>query len=152
MAKELTSSYTALYASRFQKMDLPETFMSGSLSRGGKPLASLQVSRCGLSLSYRITSGGVSSDVKDRVDFDWTSPTYGGRRVWFLCPRCGRRRGVLYLGHRVVCRKCLDLAYPCEMECRFDKGWALHQRWLSRIKDGKLPGPASPASPPEREP
>ncbi len=136
MAKEITSEYPVLRSSLFQKMDLPETFTPATLSRSGAVFASLEVSRHGLILSYRITGGGILSNVHDRIDFDWTCPAYGGQRVWFLCPRCGRRCGVLYLGQRVACRKCLDLAYPCEME-RFTKGWALHQRWLSRIKDGK---------------
>jgi hypothetical protein len=39
----------------------------------------------------------------------------GGRRVWLLCPVCGRRSGRLYLvtetDRRYVCRKCLNAAY-----------------------------------------
>jgi len=137
MAKDLTSTYPALHASCFQKMNLPEAFEPGTLTRGGRVLASLKMARQAIVIEYTITSRGVSVNVSDRVAFDWTFPAYGGRRVWFLCPRCGRRRGVLYLGQRVVCRECLDLAYPCEMQSRMDRGWTLHQRWLSRIADGK---------------
>ncbi len=136
VTKELTSAYPALRASLFQKVNLPEEFKPATLSKGGRILASMSVARRGLSLAYRVTDGGGSLDVNEFINFDWTFPQYGGRRVWFLCPRCGRRRGVLYMGRRVVCRECLNLAYPCE-QSRFDKGWALHGRWLSRIKDGK---------------
>ncbi len=136
MGKELTSSYMAFAASLFQKITLPDEAREGTLTQDGVPVASIWVSPRGLSLAYRITDGGGSSDVNEFISFDWTFPQYGGRRIWFLCPRCGRRRGVLYMGWGVACRECLDLAYPCE-QSRFDKGWALHQRWLSRIKDGK---------------
>ena len=137
MAKELTTDYPAMRAAIFQKYDLTDEPWSADFNWGGRPAASLRFDRHGLTVTYRITSGGVSSSVEDRVDFDWTYPAYGGRRIWFRCPRCGKRCGILYLGHRVACRKCFDLAYPCEMQSRMDRGWALHGRWLSRIDGGK---------------
>lgn len=44
-----------------------------------------------------------------------TSKThYGGDRLWFECPQCNKKRGVLYLSpidRRMVCRKCIGLIY-----------------------------------------
>ncbi len=37
---------------------------------------------------------------------------FGGIRVWFVCPKCKKRRGVLYTnpsGARVLCRLCMRL-------------------------------------------
>jgi hypothetical protein len=45
-----------------------------------------------------------------------TSKTrFGGKRLWFRCPGCGRRVGVLYRGlESVGCRKCLGIRYRGE--------------------------------------
>jgi hypothetical protein len=57
-----------------------------------------------------------------RVALAWTGCNYGGSRPWFLCPGCGGRRGVLYLGRGWLrCRQCLDLAYPTQNECERDR-------------------------------
>lgn len=37
---------------------------------------------------------------------------YGNSRYWFICPRCQKRVGVLYLsGSSIACRHCHDLTY-----------------------------------------
>ena len=43
-----------------------------------------------------------------------TRPNFGGRRLWFLCPKCGNRRVSLYFptAHsEPACRACHNLAY-----------------------------------------
>jgi len=42
-----------------------------------------------------------------------TSKTrFGGKRYWFLCPLCNKRRGVLYIrSNSVACRVCFGLKY-----------------------------------------
>jgi hypothetical protein len=44
-----------------------------------------------------------------------TSKThYGGERLWFRCPQCYKRCGILYqspIASRVVCRKCIGFFY-----------------------------------------
>jgi hypothetical protein len=48
------------------------------------------------------------------VRLDYTPATYGGARVWFLCPHCNKRVSCLYLppsGGRFLCRTCHDLTY-----------------------------------------
>lgn len=41
---------------------------------------------------------------------------FGGTRPWFLCPRCGRRCGVLYCQMEFACRSCLNLRYTSQYE------------------------------------
>jgi hypothetical protein len=36
--------------------------------------------------------------VEQRINFIWTTCNYGGKRVWFICPSCGKRVAVIYLG------------------------------------------------------
>ena len=141
---ELTSHYTALRVDAFKGVVLPDTMHKAQLEGGGRALAGLKICKSGMAVSYRltITRGGTSRarDVEDYVEFTYTMPRYGGRRLWFVCPRCGRRCGVLYLGEAVACRLCFGLIYPCSMESRRDRGWRLHHRWQARIMDGRPKG------------
>lgn len=46
------------------------------------------------------------------VQLDATQCYMGGRRLWWLCPRCSRRRAILYLaGGLFLCRACHGLVY-----------------------------------------
>ncbi len=55
------------------------------------------------------------------IDIQLTTSETGnkGTRFWFVCPKCGRRVGVLLthpLQRQLGCRKCLNLEYK---KCRF---------------------------------
>ncbi|CAN5490743.1 hypothetical protein BH10CHL1_BH10CHL1_01660 [soil metagenome] len=43
-----------------------------------------------------------------------TTPNYGGRRWWWLCPACARRCRILYGGKYFVCRKCSGCYYESQ--------------------------------------
>ena len=60
------------------------------------------------------------------INLTTTKCNYGGNRVWFLCPACIKRVGMLYrkpLNNVFLCRQCLNLTYylrrfhrsPCEL-------------------------------------
>ncbi len=53
-----------------------------------------------------------------RIALDWTPCNFGGERVWFLCPDCDRRCGVLYPD---TCRTCARLHYASEHEGTLDR-------------------------------
>lgn len=70
-----------------------------------------------------------------RVNFDpggaFTVPLsrvpcrYGGTRAWFVCPRCARRCGVLYLnGGRLQCRRCGHLVYSSQSQDEMERAWS----------------------------
>jgi hypothetical protein len=61
------------------------------------------------------------------VRLETTQPNYGGIRWWFRCPArgCGRRVAILYGGKIFACRKCHNLAYPCQNE---DPHWRMQRR------------------------
>ncbi len=53
------------------------------------------------------------------VDLIYTDQHLGGRRAWFRCPRCKRRRALLYWrDETLVCRTCHGLAYMSQRERR----------------------------------
>lgn len=141
----LTAHYTAMRASMLKGIDLPDSMRKAQLDSGsGQILAGMEICKTGMSVSYRLTitrgNSTQAHDVSAYVRFTHTFPHYGGRRLWFICPRCGRRCAILYLGSIVACRNCLRLYYPCSYEGRLDRGWRLHHRWQARIMDGKPKG------------
>jgi hypothetical protein len=62
---------------------------------------------------YRIIWPG-GEPVTYRLPVTFTRAAFGGRRAWFLCPRCQRRCRKLFIDDRyraVACRTCLHLRY-----------------------------------------
>jgi len=47
---------------------------------------------------------------------------FGGRRWWWKCPRCDRRRGGLFLAGGWACRRCLRLTYRSQREHEWHRG------------------------------
>jgi hypothetical protein len=43
---------------------------------------------------------------------------FGGRRLWFRCPRCDGRCSVLYGTWRIACRRCHRVRYLSQRETR----------------------------------
>ncbi len=77
-----------------------------------------------------------------RVHLTWTDCHLGGQRPWFVCPGCSGRVAILFLGRRVLCRRCLGLAYASQRETAADR--ALRRANLIRRKLGWRPGIANP--------
>lgn len=50
------------------------------------------------------------------VRYTWTEMHLGGRRRWFVCPRCKNRKRVLYHARDFCCRTCLRLQYNSQYE------------------------------------
>jgi hypothetical protein len=50
-----------------------------------------------------------------------TRTYFGGRRLWFRCPRCDGRCRVLYGTWRIACRRCHRLRYLSQRETKEDR-------------------------------
>lgn len=75
-----------------------------------------------LILNYRSRqSGGEWESIEDKIYFTWTPCNYGGRRQWFLCPRCNRRVAIVYGGKYFCCRHCHNLTYSSQQEGKSDR-------------------------------
>ncbi len=75
-------------------------------------------------LLYHSRSRGETEweEIRERVDLVWTPCHFGGERPWFLCPRCGQRRAILYGEDKLfLCRGCYRLAYSSQNEGRLDR-------------------------------
>ena len=72
-------------------------------------------------IHYRSTrvDTGEYEDIDIGAELYRSDPPYGGARYWFSCPRCWRRRRVLYLPPndvRFACRICHRLRYRTQRE------------------------------------
>lgn len=80
--------------------------------------------------------------VDETVYLDRTPCNYGGMRTWFLCPRCGRRVGVLFAGRCFWCRHCHGIAYAVENEDKLSR--VLRRSNKLRERAGARAGTAYP--------
>jgi hypothetical protein len=77
--------------------------------------------------------------VKQRITLTWTPCNFGGKRVWAVCPSCGKRCAVLYLGGKYfACRGCCNLTYQSCNETAMDRKYRRANRLRRRI--GARPG------------
>lgn len=74
------------------------------------------------------------------IRLDRTPCQFGGYRPWFLCPRCGARRGVLVVfGDVLGCRGCLNLGYASEYVPDTDSAAIRLQEFERRYPGEKKP-------------
>lgn len=78
----------------------------------------------GVTLAYQHYpySGCEPVPVRIMVRVEWTPCHFGGERVWWLCPSCGRRCLKLYgWAGRHACRACQRIGYATQQEKRRDR-------------------------------
>jgi hypothetical protein len=87
---------------------------------GKKSSISVQVEApLSIRLTYRHRYAGETdwTDVDQSIALERTPCHFGGERVWFRCPGCGRRVAKLYsVGCHYVCRHCGKLVYESQRE------------------------------------
>lgn len=99
----------------------------------GRVISSMQVIayETSIDLCYSVTVNGQVYPMMYALMLDKTPCHFGGHRHWFICPSCGRRIGVLYLGQKqFACRHCLNLAYESQCESKIDT----YNRRLSKYR------------------
>ena len=99
----------------------------------GEPWGSISIATSADSI--RLMYGTKDGEQMDElVALDRTPCHYGGSRTWFLCPRCGRRVGVLFGGKRFLCRYCHGVAYAVENEDAMSRLLRRSDKLRERIK------------------
>lgn len=72
-------------------------------------------------LGVRYKAGG--EEIRERIYFEAVPNNYGGNRLYFTCPYCGRRSRIMHLHQRhFKCRVCARLNYRSQQA---SKGWEL---------------------------
>lgn len=125
---DITAAYRSLDVRDLHRRGMLKPGLDYGLqwTRHGRVLASVGIAtqQDRLTLSYHHTPrDGEPLGHRYPVALDRTPCTYGGSRPWFLCPDCGRRVALLYLGRhgRFACRHCLRLNYKCQRESGHDR-------------------------------
>ena len=102
----------------------PGTYGALQWTLNEKPVGaiSFKAEKDRLILSYHRYVEGSREDAVEVVNLSWTPCNFGGQRVWFRCPRCGRRAAILYatLKH-FACRTCAGLTHDSKQEKRIDR-------------------------------
>ena len=111
----------------------PGLAFSWNWSWGDEPAGSISIftSTDSIRLMYGTKDG---EQVDELVALDLTPCHFGGSRPWFLCPRCGRRVGVLFGGRRFWCRHCHGVAYAVENEDAMSRLLRRSNKLRERIK------------------
>jgi hypothetical protein len=109
----------------------PGSNIALSWSRGDTVLFSIEATAYENYLLLRYTNKK-TEDVEQKINFTYTPCNYGGKRIWFLCPSCGRRCAIIYIHKKYfACRVCCDLTYRTCNETprdrRFSKANKLRQ-------------------------
>jgi hypothetical protein len=97
---------------------------SGTLSwerDDGAPSLAFRAEVDALVVAYLAEHVAASEVAEQRIALTYGPATFGGTRVYFVCPgsECGRRVSKLYLARGAVrCRDCHGLAYECQAEDR----------------------------------
>ncbi len=83
-------------------------------------------------LSYDIQKQGEAARRRfERIDYAFTEPHFGGRRVWLICPRCKGRKRTLWGPDPFLCGACQGLVYDSQSYSALDR---VHERMRTRRK------------------
>jgi hypothetical protein len=109
-----------------------------SWSRGDTVLASLEAT---IYENYMllIYTHNKTEDIQQKLYFTYTPCNYGGTRIWFLCPLCGRRCAIIYMHEKYfACRICCGLTYRTCNETPIYRSFSKADKLRKRI--GAKPG------------
>ena len=82
------------------------------------------------------------ASARQAIFLDWTARAKARPKPWFLCPVCGRRAAILYLGAALACRRCHGLAYQSQRDGDRDRLRAKAEALRTRL--GWEPGILNP--------
>jgi hypothetical protein len=107
-------------------------------TRRGEEVARIEVypapDHVRLMYRYRL-NGGAWQPVDETVRLTETPCHYGGSRLWFVCPGCGKRVAKLWgVSAHFRCRLCCKLPYGSQMESEPDKVLRRKDRLEDRLE------------------
>lgn len=68
-----------------------------------------------------------------RVQIISTTPNYGGKRYWFVCPQCGKKVAFIYCKKYFWCRHCHNLCYKTQQVGFADRMAIKSQKYKNRV-------------------
>lgn len=85
-----------------------------------------------IDIGWTLRHRGLTIDGLQSLNISKTDCHFGGGRPWFQCPRCNRRKGILYLRlNSFACRLCQQVTYKTQSRDVCDRAW-MKQRSIER--------------------
>lgn len=85
-----------------------------------------------ITLSYTYND---KENIRFEIPVVCSFPHYGGKRYWFVCPRCGRKVAFLYGGKYFWCRQCQNLSYPTQQMGFLGRMFEKSRKYEERVLD-----------------
>lgn len=74
---------------------------------------------------------GTQGDLLCTIELVTTPCPFGGRRFWFICPKCKKRVSVLYKHYKNIwCRTCNNLTYISQLRTHIGQSGMLNDLFL----------------------
>lgn len=110
--------------------------MPYSWTRNGRPSGSIAIyyDKGHDCIVFAYDSDGTEG-IRNHIDYELVPNNYGGSRMYFICPGCGRRSRFL-CSHKkeFLCRKCAGLYYDIQQICKDDKAITYIDKILKALK------------------
>ncbi len=71
--------------------------------------------------------------IRYKIQIDTSIPNYGGKRYWFICPKCNRKVAFLYLRKTFLCRHCNKLTYKTQQVGYSNRMSIKSQKYKNRV-------------------
>ena len=134
---------THLFTDELRALDIRQLHRDGCLKRvgagrvtvtwdGGSSIDVVK-DRTGILLEYSVFNGEDREEYSERLVVQRTKCHFGGSRVWWFCPKCGRRCAVLFGGSRFLCRSCHSLRYRSQNESKGERLLRKAERIRARL-------------------
>ena len=89
---------------------------------------------CTTNLAVHLRYYSQGKIVRVELKLNFVPNTYGGRRIYFLCPKCNsRRRDLYFLDGFFLCLVCHELPYQSQSEGFIDRLWRAEQKIERRL-------------------
>jgi hypothetical protein len=126
MAKPKCEDRMTLDLASFRLRNLLFSGSAGLLiwRRGGRRGATIgyAISDTEMRLIYRrLAPDGRWQNRSELIEFTTSATRFSGRRLWFKCPGCSQRCRVVFSGAQFACRRCHDLRFRSQYECRWQR-------------------------------
>ena len=150
--RPFTDEFFSLDVRRFHRNGCLESVDAGrvTVTWDGAGSSSIDVvkDRTGVLLEYSVCDGAETKEHSERIIVNRTRCNFGGSRVWWFCPRCGRRCAILYGGRRFLCRNCHGIRYRSQSESKAERLLRKAERIRARLGGSGVvfdPFPEKPA-------
>lgn len=112
----ITSGWVKAHLQTLSKRPLQVNWHQGKESLGSVGVSLVNHNQLCIQYKYRRSCEGDWSTVTEFIPLQFSACRYGGSRLWFICPKCGKKVAIIYVDTVVACRSCLGLRYQSEYE------------------------------------